>query len=367
VLDAGTDAQGRQLHVMRVMLSPPSHAHADGSPALDGQCARFEWVLVMQRGARWSARPLVQICNDGYGARGMGEDTVVVTENRFTHTRVGGSAWGWSESTTLSLSPLAVVAHEDNGYWSLGPNVMSRSVDYQTLASTGRWWAPMCGEDENAEVDHEIAWIAIPRVVLGTVELEALRDGRTSLGTCAALVDGTSLDGQVLAGAAEPASATLRTLWPLRGPLIVEVHDDVVTEGDRLEIWVGGERPSYMTHCRAPSEQRPARGASIAITDGAVAEIGGSSFAPTVHRASDSTPRFFIELPDDVQTLTLVYADDDGSGVVRRISSSTLDVDDAASLGESAAIPGGSCVIESGALSPEVDTRVRERGPVIGP
>lgn len=369
VLDAGADGEGRPLRVARVLLSPPSHPHADGSPAFDGECARFEWVLVSQDGSRLSARTLVEICNDGYGARGAGEDTVVVLENRFTHTRVGGSAWGWSETTTLSLSPLAVIARESGGWWSLGPNTESRSIHFATLTSSGSWWAPMCGPGGDPPFDagaaDEVRWVAIPRVSLGARELVALRDG-ASLGTCGARIDGMAPHGIVLEGAADPASASLRALWPLGGPLVVEIDDDLVTAADRLEIWVGGERPSYMDHCRDPSEVTPARGVSIALSDGAVAP--GSTLFPSIERtASGSRVRISITLPDDVRAMTLVHADDDGAGVVRRIASSTLDVNDAATLGELETMPRATCVLDGGALRPTVDTRVHGGAPVVGP
>jgi hypothetical protein len=92
VLDAGQDAAGASLYVVRVLRSPPDHPHADGSPAYDGNCAQFEWLLVSRaaEGGRTHVRPLLEVCSDGYGAHGMGDDTVEVSANRFRHTRVAG-------------------------------------------------------------------------------------------------------------------------------------------------------------------------------------------------------------------------------------------------------------------------------------
>src|SRR6185312_900725 len=45
-------------------------------------------------------RLLLRLCNDGYGAAGVGEDEVTVAENRFVHRQYGGSASRWEETTT---------------------------------------------------------------------------------------------------------------------------------------------------------------------------------------------------------------------------------------------------------------------------
>ena len=53
------------------------------------------------------AKPLqvLALCNDGYGAAGMGEDTVTFGNNRMTYQQKGGSAWRWSNTTVYALSP----------------------------------------------------------------------------------------------------------------------------------------------------------------------------------------------------------------------------------------------------------------------
>lgn len=49
---------------------------------------------------------LLELCNDGYGAAGVGEDEVAVEDNRLTHTQYGGSSWRWSNAITYRLEPL---------------------------------------------------------------------------------------------------------------------------------------------------------------------------------------------------------------------------------------------------------------------
>lgn len=42
-------------------------------------------------------RLILQLCNDGYGAAGVGEDEVTIADNRFVHRQYGGSASRWDE------------------------------------------------------------------------------------------------------------------------------------------------------------------------------------------------------------------------------------------------------------------------------
>ena len=66
-------------------------------------------------------RLLLQLCNDGYGAAGIGEDEVTVAENRFTHRQYGGSASRWEETTTQSLSPLQLINVRSCSFHTLIP------------------------------------------------------------------------------------------------------------------------------------------------------------------------------------------------------------------------------------------------------
>lgn len=369
VHDAGVDESGRAMRVARVLLSRTSHPHSDGSMAHDGDCARFAWLLAVQRRGGYRVRHLVDICNNGYGARGSGEDAVRVAPNRFTHERSGGSAWGWSESITLSLSPLALVSRYSSGFWHIGYNYETSEVQPATLTAVGTWWAPPCPpqaedtppEDTAPEDRREIRWIAIPRAQVGASELAALRAG-AGLGSCAARIDGLA-PSAALAGRADPSSATLRALWCEGGPLVVEIEDETITERDALEIWLGGARPSYMEHCRDLASVEEPQRIRIEWTEGQV-EVTSTTVAPRVERiASAGVVRFFVELPSDVATMTIAY-DDDDAGVSRRIASSTLDPHDAASLGAVASF-GATCALEHGVLVPRVDTRVTGAVPVV--
>src|SRR4030042_2845730 len=62
----------------------------------DPKCAPYEYWLAHHSDDRGSrVQLLAALCNDGYGARGMGEDRVEIDDNRFTLAQIGGSAWMW--------------------------------------------------------------------------------------------------------------------------------------------------------------------------------------------------------------------------------------------------------------------------------
>lgn len=90
VFDAGTSAGGVPLAVAEIHLGladKPADAPAQGCRNDDGFDGGAEWWLVE---ARPPAQRLLKLCNDGYGAAGIGEDHVTVGANRFTHAQLGG-------------------------------------------------------------------------------------------------------------------------------------------------------------------------------------------------------------------------------------------------------------------------------------
>jgi len=62
------------------------------------ECEQREWWL---RRPDKSVVKLLEACNDGYGAAGVGEEDVSVGENRFVHERSGGSSWRWTNKVEL--------------------------------------------------------------------------------------------------------------------------------------------------------------------------------------------------------------------------------------------------------------------------
>ncbi|HZF34052.1 MAG TPA: hypothetical protein VE914_09640, partial [Candidatus Angelobacter sp.] len=105
-------------------------------------------------------RLLLRLCNDGYGAAGVGEDEVTVAENRFTHSQNGGSASRWEETTTESLSPLRLVNLRSCSFHSLIPG-SGRLADIDPIARIVRSVTvrtdPAKAEDESDENGADVA------------------------------------------------------------------------------------------------------------------------------------------------------------------------------------------------------------------
>ena len=79
-------------------------------------------------------RLLLKLCNDGYGAAGMGEDEVKVFPNGIQHFQAGGSNWRWESTKTIRLSPLAVTRELACSYNTVGAGTgQILDIDRETL------------------------------------------------------------------------------------------------------------------------------------------------------------------------------------------------------------------------------------------
>ena len=75
------------------------------------------WVIEGEK-----PRRLLALCNDGYGAAGVGYDEVHIGPNRFTHLQDGGSNDRWENIDTISLSPQHTLRSEYCGSRGTDPN-----------------------------------------------------------------------------------------------------------------------------------------------------------------------------------------------------------------------------------------------------
>ncbi len=140
VTDAGTGQGGAVLRVALVAIenAPDVEDYAACRPA-----RQQYWIL------KDGAEPVVllDLCNDGYGASGVGEDNVKIEPNRLTHAQYGGSALRWVETNVYRLDPLATLSTEGCGFHALtGEWEMSR---WDWTAFRGEGWASsvQCGAD----------------------------------------------------------------------------------------------------------------------------------------------------------------------------------------------------------------------------
>ncbi len=367
VRDAGRDAGGRALRVAKVALFDVGHPRADGSAALYPEpCAPFEWHSIIGTGAGARTQLLTRICNDGYGAAGVGFDDVRVDPNRVSVFETGGSAWRWSESNQVSISPPRLLRTSSEGYWNIGPNAMVVTVDYEHFTAAGGWGAPVCGEEPSdgvAIADPTYRWASVPRVTLAPSATRRLERGEIDLGRCALSMSGQR-GWRTLSGERHSALDAVRALWVRGGPLLIDVVDDQVTPDDTVELYVARDaRPSYAEHCVGPPSAP--RSHRIRLRDGRLLPQGTGGRLPPVRRIVrlDGSLRFIVQLPAS-SALTIVRDDVDGEQRWRA-ASSTLNENDDRSVGdvwsvrgEDQGSAGPACSVTGDTLVPSVEVPI---------
>ncbi len=349
-------------------------------------CRPYEYHLIVHSHGKIRARQLLsEECNNGYGAAGVGEDTVSVdAEARtFTHNQSGGSAWRWSRGTEVGLDPLRIVHTDESSFWTLDEEGTSKSADWNhdTFEGSETWSAPDCEarrkqqeaakQDAGAHPDELPASttfnaVVVPRVLLPPAFVQ---DGWRSiaLGNCGAFVDGDEHGYAVYGGKGRAADASLRAVVSKDGFLFVEIADDRWTSGgkswikeDHIELWLA---PSGITAtetiCDEPPGADPSRQWGIRISDGQVFSAFGAPapLAGVEVVRSGHTARARIPVADwlkgDATSLTVVYSDsDDGLRQKRLIATSQIARGQVLSLGNVRDVDAGdaTCVVKGKTL-----------------
>ena len=341
--DAGRDAAGRALTVVEIGWPDTNGNNRDCSPL-----RRQVWLLAGSE----APRRLLDLCNDGYGAAGIGEDELTVGPNTLSHARSGGSAWRWSTVNTIQLSPVAVLRTDGDGSWTVGPNREERSWDWRRLAGHARWWSPPCPPAGRQQSDEEIEapeplpfeYAPIPFVQTQSLPADALR---AELGSCAFQIDAGAQQGFLLRGAADPGAAGreyLRILAVSERDLLITVGAGPWQTGaanwihdDHIELWVGG-LVGYATHCLGPDE-RPSQW-GIRIGDGRIFQgAGRGTKRPEIvarRERRDGAARivtFHLRLAPETYSYTAVLARGDGRRQGRMIATARVRFNEASALG----------------------------------
>jgi hypothetical protein len=348
---AGTDERGAALFVIET--SRGSQSIETGAPTDDPDepsCELHEYHL--ERAGTFER--VLSICNDGYGAAGVGEDTVTVEANRLVHEQSGGSAWRWATHSEEQLAPRRLLATSASGYWNLGPNTEDRHFDVAAFRGRVSWYSPACGseEAESGEMDDVPAGAMRAYLLLPIVELDPGFDPATTrVAACGTRIDATEASSFLLSGTRGEADDAWLEIVATRGhEVIVLVHDDLfVAGGDRLTVHVGPSAPSYMEHCVEPTNDHVSvvfDASSGAVLEGDATAIG----ARMGHAVEGRSVRF--SMPEG-GAVTVTYTDADALGVERTFATSELRDGDTHSLGTTSVDLGGlevSCVVERDAL-----------------
>ena len=303
------------------------------------ECVPYEvWLVEGNEHATQQHRLLAELCNDGYGARGLGEDVFTLTDGRVTYAQSGGSNWGWSNGATFDLNTLQFTQSESSGWFSGGRQQDRTRWDWSTLRGVTRWYVDQCewyrsGKGEGKAVPEAgfYRYRNIPQPALP--EQYAQQTWRSgSLSGCALNVDSAGANGYVVTGKpGSPTDAAFDVLAVDERTVVVDVRDDafVTSEkswvyGDHLEVWLAPR--ISISHCleEVPIPQQW----GIRMSDGAVFTAHGNpkqNIGVERGQTAENSIRFKLSLPENMSTFTLVYSDsDDGVTQERLIATSQL-------------------------------------------
>jgi hypothetical protein len=345
--DAGKSPDGMALAVVQVRLGLADKPRDQDEGCIDGN-ARDGGVEYWLLAGTAAPKPVLQLCNDGYGMAGVGEDEVEVGPNRLVHRQSGGSSWRWSTEVTYSLAPFRALTERDCSYHNVSEQSgTSTDIDYRTrlvrtLAKDSTVRDPGMGcpiwpkppKTFGARIDAETVG-AYPVVAPGLPGKATIPAG-TALGNCIPGMTTGGDNGFVVWGrpAAADQAAEVRTIGVGSNTLIVQVFDPVPIAAPsggswihqpHLEIWVGrnGEEINTML----PLGQMTQIGITL---DGAVHRgVGKPGPPPKVERwtARDerSRPVTVLRLvwPDEyalINGVTVVYSQAEAGRQVRLVS-----------------------------------------------
>lgn len=301
-----------------------------------------------------NARPLLALCNNGYGASGIGEDTITVEGNLFTHAQYGGSAWRWERTSILELSPLRLLSQSEITFHALREQLQHQTEwNWNTFSGTSIATLPSCDESgEPDDTDYEgddVHGVLIPKVALPQVFRE--RDwSKTSLGTCSADAAFTTFG---VAG--EKGDGALKVVASTFGELFIEVIDDTFVSnqtkwilGDHIELWLADSTGVPWESC-VGSHTGSAVQYGIDVPSGVVHPAYGNptSKLPVEVAKDGATIRVKVKLPHSYDAVTVVYSDsDDGKKQKRLIGTSELRFAQTPTLGSFYSIPESSAICE---------------------
>jgi hypothetical protein len=291
VTAAGTGGDGTALRVAEVILGLGDQADdlpeagcrsteaALGGGELDG-CREF-WLLAGSA----APRQVLALCNDGYGAAGVGEDVVEITANRITHRQYGGSAWRWDVTKKIRLSPMMVVEEASCSYHNVAPGIAALTiVDRTRFEARAYGWvtegvAPddisMGCPDVTADFTKALEQQPTPDVLAGyavpapfAADASPLPDG-TTLGTCGLALTSDGARGFLVHGKAAdgPDAAEMRVIAETASSLLIQIRDPLAAEARKaaqglswikephVEIWTAREGEFFEGDPSIPEKQ----------------------------------------------------------------------------------------------------------------
>jgi hypothetical protein len=323
------------------------------------ECELREWWL---RRPDKSVVKLLDACNDGYGAAGVGEEDVTVGENLFRHERSGGSSWRWTTQAELQLVPLAMISELNSSSHALSPEARETRFNYRTFEGRVLRHVLDCKvSPDEATLDSPTR--TLEATLVPQVELPAafLSEGwkHTGLGQCSAA------GGSVLLGKPQGKDdARLRAVIGQGSVLFLEVVDDTWTgpstkwlADDHVELWLSPEAPDAIDPCGRNGKDPGLVQWGIRIADGQVFPAYGNPKPPLPVEVvrQGNRARLRVKLPSGINALTAVYSDSDqGKKQELMVATSQLEFGRAATLSplRVLASTGATCQVKGQELVP---------------
>lgn len=353
--DAGKSPSGTPLAVVEVRLGLADKPKDQEQGCIDGN-ARDGGVEYWLLDGTAAPKQVLQLCNDGYGSSGVGEDEVQVRPNRFTHWQAGGSAWRWTATVISSLVPLKALAEISCSYHNGAEQTGVRTyIDFGTLkarsvAKDSRLkdlsvgcpeWPSGPGKSFSAEPAKGV-YGAYTLVSPTRGEKPDVPMGGT-IGDCIPSMTTAGDDGFVVFGTAAPRAqaAEIKVLPSGLNTLLVQVRDPLAANQPapaggswvnlpHVEIWVGHNTEQY-TYTQLPLTELLQVGIDL---EGKVYRgVGRAGVLPKVRRwqANDEAGRPVTLLeakwPDDFALLggvAVVYSQAEAGLQARMVSTTGI-------------------------------------------
>lgn len=311
--DAGNSPNGAALSVVEVHLGlrdKPDDAPDSGCRADDKNDGGVEYWLL--EGAD-PPKQLLQLCNDGYGSAGIGEDEITVQPDRLVHQQVGGSAWRWDSTVTFTLVPWRAIGERDCLFNDTSANNGSiTDIDYRLMQarSVGKdasksgdgvgcpEWPKMASRHFTPQPAPGVfgAYDVVLPVLPGDAASPAKVPPGTMIGDCAPAMTTAGDNGFIVFGGPAPAgkAADIKVLATSQNALLIQVFDPLAaapapTAGrswvdlPHAEIWVGLSQEGIRTRLSA----RDLSQIGVDLNGQVHAGVGGGRMAlPAVERWS---------------------------------------------------------------------------------
>lgn len=266
--DAGQGARRETLTVVEAkfgLADRPQDAPEQGcindsgdedAPEYDG--GHEFWLLAGDA----APKRLLALCNDGYGAAGVGTDDVKIGPNQLVHEQNGGSAWRWDDTKKIQLSPLRVTHELVCSFNDIAPgtaqvteidrlHLHARSVGYVAGQKFSDDDAVDCpdwptGPDSTLPTGPKLAGgYAVPMPGgAGPDGLGAAYPDGIALGDCALDLSTDALHGFMVFGkpAGAASAATLRVIMETASSLLIQVYDPTAAaelKSGKAKSWIG--------------------------------------------------------------------------------------------------------------------------------